>query len=262
VGIAVTCTLTPAAASAGSPLQAAAIEWGDGTGVQNLGPVTGATTVSHVFTSPGTYTATARVFDVNGQKGTGTASLVVNRVLPTITLTVPATGTAGVPVAMSIAPPPLTTTSQPIVGVNIDFGDGTSRSFGAITGTTGFTHTYATDGGYTVTATVTDASGQRGSSSAAIVVGRATAPSVTLTHTSAPANAGVVESFTVAATAGAGGLAIASIRVTLQDGTVIYSGGGGSFVYTFSSAGTAVLTATATDAAGNTGTTQLIVIVS
>lgn len=262
VGVAVTCTLTPTAASAGSPLQAAAIEWGDGTGVQNLGPVTSATTVSHTFTSPGTYTATASVFDVNGQKGTGTASLVVNRVLPTITLTVPATGTAGVPVAMSIAPPAATATTQPIAGVNVDFGDGTSRSFGAITGATGFTHTYATDGGYTVTATVTDASGQRGSSSAAIVVGRAAAPSVTLTHTSAPANAGVVESFTVSATAGAGGPAITSIRVTLQDGTVIYSGGGGSFVYTFGSAGTAVLTATATDAAGNSGTTQLIVIVS
>lgn len=262
VGIAVSCTLTPVAATAGSPLQSATIEWGDGTGVQNLGAVSGATSVSHTFTSPGTFTATASVFDVNGQRGTGTAALVVNRVLPTITLTVPDTGTAGIPVAMSVAPPAASTTTQPIVGVTIDFGDGTSRSFGAISGTTGFTKTYATDGGYTVTATVTDASGQRGSSSAGIVIGRAAAPTVTLTHTTAPANTGVVEGFTVAATAGTGGGSISVVRVTLQDGTVIYSGSPGSFVYTFPTAGTAVLTATATDAAGNSGTTQLIVIVS
>ena len=261
VGIAVTCTLTPTAAAAGSPLQAAAIEWGDGSAVQNLGPITGATSVSHTFSSPGTYTATASVFDVNGQRGTGTASLVVNRVLPTITLTVPATGTAGVPVAMSIAPPAQSATAVPIASITVDFGDGTSRIFGAITGTTGFTKIYAADGGYTVTATATDTAGQRGSSSAAIIISRALAPSVTLSKSAAGnGRVGRADAFTVTATAATA--QIVNVKVTLADGTVLYNAStGGAFTWTPASNGQATITSVVTDALGNTGNHILVLTI-
>ena len=54
-----------------------------------------------------------------------------------------------------------------------------------------------------------------------------------------------------------------NVRVTLQDGSVLYNGAGsGSFTWTPGSAGTATLTSVATDAAGNTGNHILVVPVS
>ena len=67
------------------------------------------------------------------------------------------------------------------------------------------------------------------------------------------------------ATAAAGGAPIRSVVVRLANGTVIYSGtGGGSFTYqfgTFAGGTTYTLTATATDALGNTATTSSVVVV-
>lgn len=258
-GLPANFTITPAVPTGGAPIRDVVVNWGDGSAPQSLGAISAVTTVSHAFSRADSYTVTATATDQIGQQGTGSFSVNVTRVLPTVTMDCPTTTQfIGVPGSFT-ARPPTTAGAFPIQNVTVDLGDGTSRNLGQITGPTSFTKAYGAEGGYTVTATVTDTIGQRGSSSCTVVVTRSAAPSVTLTHTSAPANAGVAESFTVAATGGQGA---STIRVTLQDGTVIYSGGGGSFVYTFPTAGTAVLTATATDAVGNTGTTQAIVIVN
>jgi PKD repeat protein len=90
-----------------------------------------------------------------------------------------------------------------IRNVTVDFGDLTTLSLGALTGTTTVPHTYRRAGTYTVTATVTDINGDSNSVITQIVVGQAppvgvnltasnTAPqvnqSVTFTATVTPAN--------------------------------------------------------------------------
>ena len=257
VGVSVNCTITPTVSTGGSPIQNVTVNWGDSSGEQPLGSITGATSASHTYTTPGNYTMTAAATDLNSQRGTAAITFVVNRVLPTITLTVPVSGTAGVPVAMSVAPP--ATPNQPITGVTVNFGDGTSRTFGAITGSTGFTKTYASEGGYTITATVTDASGQQGQSSAAIVISRGAGPTASLTVPT-PLTRNVPATFTVTATPATGGAPISSVVVTMTDGTVLYSSSaGGQFVYTFLGSGATTLTTRVTDTAGNVGQHQVAV---
>jgi hypothetical protein len=258
VGVAVNCTVTPTVPTGGAPITNVTVNWGDGTGDQSLGPITGATVVSHIYTRGDRFTVTATATDANGQRGTGSAAVNVNRSLPTVAVTCPGvTQTVGVPGAFTVTPP--ATPAVQITNITVDLGDGTSRNLGAPTGATSFTKAYGAEGGYTVTATVTDAAGQTGSSSCAVVVARS-APTVTLTFT-APVNVNVPETFTVTGTASSGG-AIRNNEVRLSDGTLIYSGPNGQFSYTFAATGTYTLTATTTDASGSTGSTSVVVTVS
>jgi hypothetical protein len=262
VGLPANYVITPAAAGAtGSPIQNVTVDFGDGSS-QNLGAITSATTVSHAYNSPGSFTIVATATDQTGQRGTGSFTVNVQRVLPTILFTTcPATANAGQPAAFTVTPPANPT--FPIQNVTVDFGDGTSRNLGQITGPTSFTKAFDSPGGYTVTATVTDTSGQRGTSSCAVIVGRAGSPTVqTAKVLPGNAKAGRVDAYTVTATAAAGGPPIVNVRVTLQDGTVLYNASGsGSFTWTPASAGTAVLTSVATDAAGNQGNHILVLTV-
>jgi hypothetical protein len=259
-GVPVNCTVTPAAgAGSGSAISNVTINWGDGTGEQPLGNVTGATTVSHTYASPGTYTATASATDQNGQRGTGSTTVVVTRVTPVITITGPASGTVGVPVTFTVTV--AANPNPPLTNVTVDFGDGTSRNLGTPTGSTSVSKTYSSDGTFTATATATDQAGTRGSSSTQILINRSAPPTVTFTQTSdfsTPATPAVPETFSVSATASTG-LVINSIVVTRDStGEVLYSGsGGGSFAARV--AATEVLTATATDSGGNTTRSQLVV---
>ncbi len=259
VGVAVNCTVTPTVPTGGSAIQNVTVNWGDGSGEQPYGNLTGATVVSHTYTSPSTYTVTATATDLNSQRGTGVISLVVQRILPTITIVGPSTGvgSVGVPIVFTITPAP--TPPQPITNVTVAFGDGTTRNLGVISSATTIAKTYDSDGTFTATATVTDQSGQRGTGTTQIVIGRATPPTITFTQTAGTGSAN--KTFSVSATA-ATGLTIRSIVVTrFNGGTVIYSAtGGGTFVSTILvPSGGDVLTATVTDSAGTTATFQLIV---
>lgn len=258
VGVSVNCTITPTVSTGGSPIQNVTVNWGDSSGELPLGNVTGATSASHTYTAPGNYTMTAAATDMNSQRGTAAITFVVNRVLPTITITAPATGSTGAPVSFTVTPqsnPP-----QPITNVTVDFGDGTTRDLGIISSATSITKTYATDGTYTATATVTDQSGQRGSGTTQIVIGRSASPVITFTQTdtAAAANPAIPEAFSISATASTG-LQIRSIVVKRDsNGQILYNGSGAG---TFTALVTAneVLTATAVDTAGNTSTSQLVV---
>ena len=109
-------------------------------------------------------------------------------------------------------------------------------------------------------ATVTDQSGQRGNGTTQVVIGRSAAPTISFsqTDTTTPANPAIPEGFSVAASASTG-LSIRSIVVTRNsNGEVLYNGsGGGSFAATVTV--NEILTATATDTAGNVSTSQLVV---
>jgi hypothetical protein len=84
-----------------------------------------------------------------------------------------------------------------IGNVTLDFGDGTVRNLGAISGSTPVPHTYALEGTYTVTATAADAAGCTERVSTAVNILPAQPPDVRIT---APQNARVGESVTVSAT--------------------------------------------------------------
>jgi hypothetical protein len=263
VGVPVTCTITPPVVSGNSstsaPITNVTINWGDGSGEIPLGALTTATLVAHTYTTAGLFQVTAAATDANSQRGIAQITLNVSRVLPTITITASAT-TASVGVAISFTVTPAATPPQPITNVTVNFGDGTTRDLGVISSATTLAKSYGSEGTFTVTATVTDQSNQRGNASTQVVITRSASPVITFTQTNTaapPATPAVPEQFSVSATA-ATGLTIRSIVVTRSNGEVLFSGsGGGSFAASVTAGD--VLTATATDSAGSTSTSQIVV---
>lgn len=261
VGVAVNCTITPTVSTGGAPIQNLTVNWGDGSGERPLGG-TSATSASKIYSTAGTYTMTAAATDLNSQRGTASIAFVVNRVLPTITIVGPTTGTGsvGVPVVFTVTPAP--TPPQPITNVTVDFGDGTSRNLGVISSATTIAKAYSSEGTYTATATVTDQSGQRGNGTTQVVIGRGSNPTITFTQSGTAPPAAVIgtnESFSISANVSSG-LAVRSIVVVLvRTGDTLYNqSGGGTFATNNVQAGD-VLRATVTDSAGSSSTFDLIV---
>ena len=265
VGVPVNCTITAAPGSGNgspsAPIQNVTINWGDNSGEMPVG-VNSTTSVSHIYTNPGTFVVTAAATDFNSQRGQAVLTLNVQRSIPSISISASATNaSAGVPISFTVTPP-----ASPAIattGVTVNFGDGQSRELGAITSPTTVNKTYGAPGSYTVTATIRDAAGGQNFASTAVQINQGAPPTVALNHTSSPANVNRPESFTVSATPAPGGPPVTNVRVTLGDGTVLYDGAAtGSFIYTFPAVNDYALTARATDAAGNVGTTIMIVTVA
>ena len=210
-----------------------------------------------------TQLTTNRVTKVSAAVGTQTKDFTVNVITPP-TVTIESTTTTpvvGLPVSFRVTPS-TATTANPIQTVVVNFGDGNSRTLTGVTGTVGFTHTYNRADGYTVTATATDINGVQGVSSTSIVVSRAASPSITFTQTSSvtpPATTATPESFSISATSSTTGVTITSIIVRhASTGEVFYNqSGGGTFAARVNA--NDILTATVTDSAGNTATSQLVV---
>lgn len=255
VGVAVICTITPTVSTGGSAIQNLTVSWGDGTGEQPLGG-TGTTTASHIYTAPGTYTITAAATDLNSQRGQGAASVVVIRSIPAVSITGPTTGNVGASVSFSVTPPPASA-NPPTSDVTVDFGDGTTRSLGAITALTAVPKTYGTAGNYTVSATVTDTVGTRNTSTTFISITGSGGPGITLTQ---GANiSGGCTSFTLALTPTAGTtIQSGYVRLT-RTGADLYTGTSST---TFTACGLVVndtVTARYTDSTGTTNQTQVLV---
>jgi hypothetical protein len=104
-------TASPTAASAGTPItftvtpgtganvQNVRVDFGDGSS-QSLGAIAGATTTSHAYNSPGSYTATATATDA-----TGVSSLTANVIVgsaPIILNASPSSTTAGSPITFTV----------------------------------------------------------------------------------------------------------------------------------------------------------------
>lgn len=209
------------------------------------------------FTTSQTATVTAVAGSARGEVQ------VVVSTAPSVTIDAPATATVGVPVAITITPQGAAGNTSPrqIASVVIDFGDGTSQTLTNITGSVGVTHTYQRAGGFTISARTSDVNGNTGIASRPIVVSEPALPTVSLSVTPNPVPVGGVATFTVTAAAAANGAPLRSVVVRLASGEVIYSGtGGGTFAYRFGGAGTYTVTATSTDAAGNSGTTSTVVV--
>lgn len=227
----------------------------------------------------GQLTPTAALSDDNGiartqlntiqtSKVTATAGVATKDVTvtvttaPPITLTVPDTGTVGIPVAISVSTAPTAGAARQVQTLIVDFGDGTSETRTNVTGSVGFSHTYGQARGYSVTATAVDVAGNSGVASKAIIIARQQLPTVSLTsNATTTANTPLSVTFTAATTAP--NAQIVSARVTLQDGTVIYSGTNAqNFNYRFGGGGTYTMTAVVTDSNGNTATASNTVFVT
>jgi PKD repeat protein len=136
------------------------INFGDGS------PTSTATTASHTYTNPGTYTVQLTVQDQSGTVRTASSVVTVNAAAtqPSAVLSVtPASGTN--PLVVTIDSSQSQGGSSAITGRTISFGDGQWLNWTPTT-----THTYAKAGSYTVVLTVTTQNGQNASASKVITV--------------------------------------------------------------------------------------------
>jgi hypothetical protein len=245
--------------------------------------------VSVLFTATaGTLSATTALSDANGiartqltttQTTTVTASAGTARSevqvpassAPAITITALDTGTVGRPVSITVAVTAGGTggnnTPRQVQSLTLNFGDGATETRTNVTGSAGFTHTYQSAGGFTITASATDVAGNTGVASKSIAIDHAPLPTIT-TFTASPnpvppANNGLTN---ITVTAAPGNTAVPLRNVTVRNitsgGEVIFSStNGGTFAHRFGGTGSYTLEATATDANGNTGTTTTVVVV-
>ena len=142
----------------------AAVDWGDGSGMESLGAVTcnsGTITPSHTYADDGTYVVTLSVTDDDGDTGTHSANAIVANANPVVAA--PAWASTSVSCRK---PATLTNISFSDAGlednpwhVNIDWGDG-STDTDYNTDTQGAqanqAHTYNAPGTYTALVAVTD----------------------------------------------------------------------------------------------------------
>ena len=136
------------------------------------------------------------------REATVTANVAGKTAPVTVTLS-PRTGLALTPPSGTVSAGVATTftvnvsSTANIGSVVVDFGDGTVRNLGALSGSTTVPHTYQTEGTYTVTATAADAAGCSERVSTAITILPGQPPDVRIT---APQTARVNEQVLVSAT--------------------------------------------------------------
>jgi hypothetical protein len=187
-------------ATNGSPVRQVTVNWGDRSATQDLGAITGSTSVAHVFASPGTYSVTGTVTDSFGNVVNVSLPVTVNpKPQPTVSLAVTTTNpTAGTDVAFTGSVAPAASTGTVIQDVTVDFGDGNTTDLGAVTGTSiALHHVYPVGGTYVVTLAATDSNGGVGRGATTVFVQTATPLTVLLSATPTPAGGGnTIETFT------------------------------------------------------------------
>ena len=146
-----------------------------------------------------------------------------------------------------------------VTNVRVDFGDGTRRNLGAVSGSTTIQHTYQTAGTFEVTATATQATGDEESVGTAITILPGQPPGVVVNVSDAvPA---VNQSITVTAVVSGATSTILRYDWNFGDGTTATTTGNQtSKVYT--TTGTFTINVTVTQAAGPPGTGQASVNVT
>ena len=169
VGVGVNFTVTPGPIATGAAIQGASVNFGDGTAVVNLGPISGATNLTHAFNAPGVYIVTASVVDATGQGASSTVSVNVQRLAPVVTLTpASSTITSGQALAFSVTGVPATG-GPPVTNIQVTVNPGGTVVYNS-SGGGSFTRQFNAPGTYTLTATAIDTAGTTGTSSAIVSV--------------------------------------------------------------------------------------------
>lgn len=188
---------------------------------------------------------------------TATVTLQVN-VLPTVSIAVAsgATPTEGQPVSFTVTVTPNASGSA-VRDVTVNFGNRTA-SLGAVSGTTTVTNVYSSPGTFTVTATATDAVGERTSASTIVTVVAALPLGVTI---GSPAATKVQTAIVFTATVTPTGVAIARYEWSFGDGTGT-STSGPSTSHVYGTTGHRIVTVTAVSVDGRSGLGRIEIIVT
>ncbi|HEY3381420.1 MAG TPA: Ig-like domain-containing protein [Vicinamibacterales bacterium] len=126
VGLSTTFTVNVTkGASSGAPIRSATIDFGDSSGLLNLGALTGSASIPHIYLKSGTFTVTATATDANFLSNSVSIPVNVFPAVPfTLTVTAPS---ARVGTAVTISATP-SAGAPAITSYRWDFGDGTSTT--------------------------------------------------------------------------------------------------------------------------------------
>ena len=247
-------TIFSVTVNAGSnPVTAVTLDFGDGQS-QSLGAATGSTSPSHIYDSPGTYVATLTVVDSEGQSITTSTSVVVLSAGP-LDVTLSTSGTLQVNEVVIF-----TATATPTSGTTTidryawNFGDGTTVS----TNGNSTSHVYTSSGLKTASVTVTAADESTGTGVININIQPTTPINVNLTASPSPATED--EAVLLTATVTGSTVPIATYAWDFGDETSSTTTGN-AVTHVYSTPGQVFPAVTATNTDGDTGSTQIALVV-
>jgi PKD repeat protein len=236
-------SFNPSASTSTFAISSETWDFGDGTTAFHAG---GLTSVSHAYTAPGTYAVTLTLVDNRGNLQTTTQKTTITGPAASFTYS-PTSPLEGTSVSFDGS------SSIPDAGAQItsyvwDFGDGSAPySSGS---TPSVSHTYATDGTYTVTLTVTDSDGLSSTASQQITVVDEN-PTASFTISAAPYAVGQPVSFTGSGLDPDG--TITSYSWNFGDGSSA-TGATATASHAYTSSGTYTVSLTVTDSDDRTDT--------
>jgi parallel beta-helix repeat protein len=234
-----------------TPIATYDFDFGDGT---LSGPQT-QPVASHTYLIPGQHIVTVTVTDTGGASSTGTAAVTVADAPPAAAVSVsPASGTSPLDVTAdgSASSDPDAT---PIVSYAFDFGDGSGSTQQT---SASATHTYANDGKYIVTLTVTDSAGNASSATQQVVIG---APTAALSVSPASGISPVAVTADASGSTDPGPTPIASYSFDFGDGALVGPQSAPTATHTYTAGGTYTVKVTVRDTASlaSTATKQVVI---
>lgn len=179
--------------------QSVVTNFGDGKSA-NLGALAASTSLSHVYSSDGTYTVTVTGTGAGEDTTSASTVITISRRAPlTMSLSAsPTSAAVGAVVTFTVVTP---TTGTVARSVTLTFGVGEGEvSLGGVTGTTSVVHTYSSSGTFTVTATATDTLGGTSTASTQVVITPKVPLGVTIAPTTSPFSTATPVTFTATVT--------------------------------------------------------------
>jgi adhesin/invasin len=162
----VTFTAERGTTTGAAPITSATLDFGDGTST-SLGNLSSTATVSHAYSNTGSFTATLRAVDANGETTTASAVVTVTSPIPIgVNITVTQGTGANVRLFTFTANVTPAAAAELVESYTWDFDDGTKV---VTTGNT-TSHLYTQSGRYIVTVTVRTTDGRTGNGRTEIVV--------------------------------------------------------------------------------------------
>ena len=236
--IAISATFTDSTAG---DTHSATIDWGDGTSDTVINPAMSPLASAHSYADNGIYIVTITVTDAANNAHGDTLAVTVNNAAPTVNAGADETVAAGT--LLTINPTFTDPGSADTHSAAVIWSDGTVDNINPATSPLSLGHTYTVAGSYSVSVTVTDKDGDAHTDTLSVTVNPAGSnlpPTVT-----APADV------TVVATALLTPVNLGTATVTDPEGESLTATPDNAGPYPV---GTTVVTWSATDSAGNTGT--------